>query len=145
MATTSEKSAILLHTNTAGMRKNATCLPLLATQVMRAACRQNNSAKGTGVNDKGWRDSEKCRDAEKRIRRDERKARTELGRRVYPWPHGGTRDLFSWALHPIIGLSPSDSIYFTCDLLPAIALAQVAKVVLHTIVLFGTFAIVEAI
>ena len=105
MATTSEKSAILLHTNTAGMRKNATCLPLLATQVMRAACRQNNSAKGTGVNDKGWRDSEKCRDAEKRIRRDERKARTELGRRVYPWPHGGTRDLFSWALHPIVTIT----------------------------------------
>ena len=93
MATTSEKSAILLHTNTAGMRKNATCSPLLATQAMQAACRQNNSAKGTGVNDKGCRDSEKCRDAEKRIRRDERKARTELGRRVYPWPHGGTRDL----------------------------------------------------
>lgn len=81
----------------------------------------------------------------KRIRQDEKKAQTEPERRVYPWPHGGTRDLFSWALHPIIGLSPSDSIYFTCDLLPAIALAQVAKVVLHTIVLFGTFAIVEAI
>ena len=77
----------------------------------------------------------------KRIRRDERKAQTEPERRVYPWPHGGTRDLFSWALHPIIGLSPSDSLYT----LPAIALAQIAKVVLHTIVLFGTLAIVEAI
>ena len=44
-----------------------------------------------------------------------------------------------------MGLSPSDSIYFAYYLLPAIALAQVAKVVLHTIVLFSTLAIVEAI
>lgn len=81
----------------------------------------------------------------KRIRRDERKAQTEPERRVYPWPHGGTRDLFNWALHPIWAYRPSDSICFTCYLLPDIALAQIAKVVLHTIVLFSTLAIVEAI
>ena len=103
-------------------------------------CRQDNYASSWS---KRTEKREETRTGKKR--EGIKTAQTELRRRVYPWPHGGTRDLFSWALHPIIGLSPSDSIYFTCDLLPAIALAQVAKVVLHTIVLFSTLAIVEAI
>ena len=134
MATTSEKFALLLHTNAAGTRKNAAGTPLQARQ-LRVFLEQKNR--------KARRDKKETRTGKKR--EEFKTAQTELGRWVYPWPHGGTRDLFSWALHPIIGLSPSDSIYFTCDLLPAIALAQVAKVVLHTIVLFGTLAIVEAI